>query len=198
MGFLYEFVKKIGLAVPPVKKIYDERNELARQIASLDSLNPLLNEELSKLRDYIDTLAPVVQYRLAFFEDRGVAVENGGRSSLPITHAYPLNDNTLTYELTLLSLLNLSDGKGAEIGPLNHPIMRKEDCNVLYVDHLDTEGLKKKYTNVDGIVDIDRPMINNSLVDTLCDDAPLDYIIASQVFEHVPNPYTMVAVVMSI
>jgi SAM-dependent methyltransferase len=31
-------------------------------------------------------------------------------------------------------------------------------------------------------------MINDSIADTLKADGPLDYIVASQVFEHVPNP----------
>ncbi len=80
------------------------------------------------------------------------------------------------------------DGIGAEIGPLNIPLLTKDDFKVLYVDHLDTDDLRKKYTTVEGIVPIDRPMINHSLADTLKGDYPLAYICGSQVMEHVPNP----------
>ena len=79
-------------------------------------------------------------------------------------------------------------GRGAEIGPLNIPVTSKLTSKVLYVDHLDTDGIKSKYPSLSGIVDIDRPMVNHSLTDTLQDDAPLDYLVASQVFEHVANP----------
>lgn len=48
--------------------------------------------------------------------------------------------------------------------------------------------LNKKYPSYPGLVEIDRPIINNSLVDTLSGDAPLDYIVGSQVFENIPNP----------
>ena len=58
----------------------------------------------------------------------------------------------------------------------------------MFVDHLDTEGLKQKYSTLTNIAEIDRPMVNDSLEQTLRMDAPLDYVVASQVMENVPNP----------
>ncbi len=85
-------------------------------------------------------------------------------------------------------MLPLETGIGAEIGPLNWPVLSKEEARVLYVDHLDTEGLRKKYAGLEDILEVDRPMVNDSLEETLMPDAPLDFIVASHVFEHVPNP----------
>ena len=98
------------------------------------------------------------------------------------------SDDTLTYRDKLVGMLPLENGTGAEIGPLNWPVLSKQETRVLYVDHLDTQGLREKYPALDNIVEVDRPMVSNSLEETLKPDAPLDFIVASHVFEHVPNP----------
>jgi len=146
---------------------------------------PQLQAMLSQYREYVDTLAPVLRYRQAHFEIKGSIAPGAG---IPVARAWPGEDRGLSYEEKLLGTLDLSDGKGAEIGPLNTPVTSKRKCNILYVDHLDTDGLRKKYQTVQGIVEVDRPMVNGSLKETLIGDAPLDYLVASQVFEHVPNP----------
>ncbi len=161
----------------------EEEPEAEKQVITLAVEEESQTEQ--QYRDYIDTLAPVIQYRQAYFEARGDVAPNAG---VPTTHAWPEEDKGISYEQKLLGMLELSTGKGVELGPLNIPVTSKETSNVLYVDHLNTDGLREKYPTVQGIVEIDRPMVNNSLKDTLDDIAPLDYLVASQVFEHVPNP----------
>ncbi len=150
-----------------------------------ESALPQLHHMLSQYRDYVDTLAPVLRYRQAHFEARGYVAPGAG---IPVARAWPEEDKGISYEDKLLGTLEIEHGKGAEIGPLNVPVTSKRKCRVLYVDHLDTNGLRKKYETVRGIVEVDRPMVNDSLRDTLLADAPLDYVVGSQVFEHVANP----------
>lgn len=125
----------------------------------------------------------MLQYRESHWEIHGKVAPG---NAIPKAHAWPDRNNDLSYRDKLVSLLPAS-GLGAEIGPLHMPLLDKRHYNVLYVDHLDTAGIKKKYRELSGVVDVDRPMVNNSLADTLINDAPLDYVVASQVFEHVPN-----------
>lgn len=169
----------------PAKRLDSLRKFRRHRLMHHDLTLPQLQAMLSQYRDYVDTLAPVVRYRQAHFEARGYVAPDAG---LPAARAWPQEDNDISYEDKLLGTLELSTGKGAEIGPLNIPITSKRSGNVLYVDHLDTDGLRKKYPTVEGIVEVDRPMVNGSLKETLISDAPLDYLVASQVFEHVPNP----------
>jgi SAM-dependent methyltransferase len=157
-----------------------ERDRLAVELES--SL-----ERISKYSDYVDRSGAVLQYRQAYFEVRGRVAPDPG---LPTTRPWPKADDDLSYAEKLLGLLNIKGSKGAEIGPLNAPIVSKSQAsNVLYVDHLDTDGIKAKYPSLaESILDIDRPIMNHSLEETLRNDAPLDYLVASQVFEHVANP----------
>lgn len=82
---------------------------------------------------------------------------------------------------------------GIEIGPSFQPIVPKSDGHpVIIVDHLDQEGLRRKYANADGI-DIKRI----EPVDHVWDGRPIDqligehgrfhWIIASHVAEHLPD-----------
>jgi SAM-dependent methyltransferase len=137
------------------------------------------------LTDYLDSTPMVLRYREAYVEAHGC---QAAEPALPATHAWPESGEQISYAQKLTGLLPIREGIGAEIGPLNFPLLKKTDGNVLYVDHLDTAGLQAKYPTLTDIVDVDRPMQNNSLADTLAADAPLDYLVASQVFEHVPNP----------
>jgi hypothetical protein len=82
---------------------------------------------------------------------------------------------------------------GLEIGALHHPIIdRSQDpnANVLYVDHTDTAALHAKYaddTDVGEMVAVDVVWGDGLLVDAIGDRAPIDWVIASHVIEHVPN-----------
>ncbi len=162
-----------------------ERDRLRAENARLKSEASASDETLARQSAYFDTDSATLQYRQAYFEVNG-AIAPG--SALPSARAYPKSGTGLSYAQKLLDLLPLSSGKGAEIGPLNIPLVSKHQANVLYVDHLDTENLRQKYASVDGIVDIDRPMVNDNLADTLRNDGPLDYVVGSQVLEHVANP----------
>jgi len=79
-----------------------------------------------------------------------------------------------------------------EIGPLDHPLVERSDGEIIYIDHLDTSALKEKYASdsaveKDRIVQIDAVWGEQTLAEALGDRAPLDYVIASHVIEHVPG-----------
>jgi hypothetical protein len=160
----------------------EKDKEIAETIALRDVLG---GADYDKVSRYLNTVPAVVQYRQAFFQAHGYVAPGPG---LPQARIYPPQDPSMSYKEKLVGLLPLAEGIGAEIGPLNIPLLSKQEANVLYVDHLDSEGLRKKYSSLTDIVEVDRPMINVSLEETLQSDAPLNYIVASQVFEHVPNP----------
>lgn len=96
----------------------------------------------------------------------------------PASHAWPQPGVRYSNKDKLVRLLPLSNGIVAELGALNIPIASKNECRVLYVDHLDTGGYTKKCPTITASVPFDRPMANNSLKDTLCFDAPLDFLVA--------------------
>lgn len=85
---------------------------------------------------------------------------------------------------------------GVELGPLNRPLIRREDGEVLYADHRSTEDLRAKYAGHDlvigpkaqPIVEVDLVLEHQSLAQALGDRAPVDYIVASHVIEHIPDP----------
>jgi SAM-dependent methyltransferase len=187
--------------IPLVRRPFYQRDmaiaERDRAVLERDKIIAVLEHENAKLRqeivtltlldasaNYLDRDAIVLQYRRAHYEAHGTIAPG---AALPTARAWPRSDHGLTYEDRLTGLLPI-DQVGAEIGPLNIPLLSKSKHRVLYVDHLDTVGLRKKYLSVEGIVEIDRPMINHSLEETLKGDYPLAYICASQVMEHVPDP----------
>jgi SAM-dependent methyltransferase len=176
-----------------------ERNRFALERESLSSERSLLIAERDALlaeRDILrarsveigifrDRNPAVLQYRQAYYEAHGHIAPG---SALPSARDFPHCGSGLSYKQKLTGLLDTAGGHGAEIGPLDIPLLSKQEARVLYLDHLDTDGLRKKYPTLPNIVEVDRPMVNNSIVDTLRSDGPLDYVVASQVFEHVPNP----------
>jgi hypothetical protein len=175
----------ITALIPNVRRLKEhrdilqrERNELAVELRAARGQN-------EKLSQYLDSTASVIRYRQAFYSAYG-RVASG--DALPSARAWPNSGVGVTYGQKMLGMLPTRTGRGAELGPLNTPTASKAECDILYVDHMPTEEIKRKYPTVEGIVDIDRPIINNSISDTLRNDAPLDYFIASQVLEHVPNP----------
>ena len=181
-----KFLRRSLLALSvPVKRLESLRRYRRYRLMHDETELPQLHHMLSQYREYVDTLAPVLRYRQAHFEARGYVAPGAG---LPVARAWPEEDKGISYEDKLLGTLEIENGKGAEIGPLNVPVTSKRKCRVLYVDHLDTNGLRRKYETVRGIVEVDRPIVNDSLRDTLLADAPLDYVVGSQVFEHVANP----------
>src|SRR6478672_6008212 len=93
----------------------------------------------------------------------------------------------------LLEGLDLAHSRGVEIGPLHAPLVAKTDGEVIYVDHADTAALRVKYAHdpivgdVSRIVDVDAIWGAQSLAECLGARAPVDYVIASHVLEHVPD-----------
>lgn len=78
-----------------------------------------------------------------------------------------------------------------EIGPLYRPFVLKSEGDVIYVDHADTDTLRKKYASdptfdVSGIVQVDAVWGDQTLLECL-GGRRVDYVIASHVIEHVPN-----------
>lgn len=89
----------------------------------------------------------------------------------------------------LLHMCNLN-GKGLEIGVSRFPaVSKKLGFNVHVMDHLDADGLKKKYENfgnTETIEDVDFVWNGEGYLE-LVGDNRYDYIVTSHVIEHVSN-----------
>ena len=93
---------------------------------------------------------------------------------------FPFNERIFT---------NVFSGVGIEIGALNHPMVVQGDVNILYVDHLDTDGLRRHYpelSNID-IVNVD-VVADVSNLDSAFSPNSLDFIVANQIVEHLEDP----------
>ena len=85
---------------------------------------------------------------------------------------------------------------GVEIGPLTRPLILKSESEVLYADHMSTEALRHHYRShptlgpegIDGIVPVDLVLGEGGLPQALGARGPVDYIVASHVVEHLPDP----------
>lgn len=89
------------------------------------------------------------------------------------------------------------NGTGLEIAPLFRPILSKSECKIFYTDFTTAEDLRKKNKDhpalVSGqfkeIVDIDFVWFpGKRLAKCLPENTKFDFVLASHVFEHVPNP----------
>jgi hypothetical protein len=92
----------------------------------------------------------------------------------------------------LLLGLDVRQSSGLEIGPLASPIVRKEEGNVVYVDHADVAVLRDRYKgnaiiDVDKIVEVDAIWGRKTLAECVGTSAPFGYVVASHVVEHVPD-----------
>lgn len=90
----------------------------------------------------------------------------------------------------LTASLNLA-GAGLEYGPLNRAILSKDDYKVQYVDYADRDTLVKHYAehkNVDTsrIPEIDI-VTRGQLISEMIAPNSIDFILASHVWEHVPD-----------
>lgn len=85
---------------------------------------------------------------------------------------------------------------GVELGPLDRPLVRRSDGDVLYADHLSTDGLARKYAGHTAagpqargaLVEVDLVLEHQTLIQALGARGPVDYIVASHVIEHLPDP----------
>jgi SAM-dependent methyltransferase len=79
--------------------------------------------------------------------------------------------------------------RGVEIGPLNRPTVRKDEGEIVYVDHTDRAGLLEIFASTDidpvSILEVDAIWGDKRLIE--CLPGPVDYVIASHVIEHVPD-----------
>lgn len=83
--------------------------------------------------------------------------------------------------------------RGIEIGASYAPILPKADgYNVLVIDHADQETLRTKYrphgVDVDRIEPVDAIDDGGEFTELLENGERFDYIVASHVFEHLPDP----------
>jgi SAM-dependent methyltransferase len=88
--------------------------------------------------------------------------------------------------------MDVSAMRGLEIGPLSKPLVRRKDGPILYLDHCSRDDLLKKYEGHPHIKPSDIEFVDiiadgSHLLDLLGDRAPLDYVVASHVIEHVPD-----------
>jgi predicted SAM-dependent methyltransferase len=88
--------------------------------------------------------------------------------------------------------VDISGMRGVEVGPLSRPLILKSESEVYYLDHCSADELRKKYfgdplVKAEDIVEVDFISHGSPLVELLGDKAPVDYILASHVIEHVPD-----------
>jgi SAM-dependent methyltransferase len=103
-------------------------------------------------------------------------------------------------------LIDLSSMHGIEIGALHTPRLPRDHPNVRYLDHATREELQAKYRDnpeaapqADKLVHVDyvwQPGMR--LIDALGGDAPVDFVIASHVIEHIPDPIGWLAQISEI
>jgi hypothetical protein len=104
------------------------------------------------------------------------------RTAMPVRHDF--------------ACIDTSTMRGLEVGPLASPRVRKDEGSVFYIDHADVEGLRQKYAadpdmkdRLAEIVNVDYVVgAGQGIYETVARDAPFDYVIASHLIEHIPDP----------
>lgn len=91
----------------------------------------------------------------------------------------------------LLAHIDIDRHYGLEIGALCRPVVPASCAGISYVDHLNTDGLRKKYetdphVDVEKIVSVRYVWGGGPLVDIVGAEK-FDYVIASHVLEHAPD-----------
>jgi SAM-dependent methyltransferase len=114
----------------------------------------------------------------------------------PAEGSEPLHEATPSRVRPERAAIDVAHMRGLEIGPLASPRVRKDEGPVRYVDHASAEELKQKYATdqgmrnrLDEIVDVDYVLgEKTTIAEAVAKDAPFDYVIASHVIEHIPDP----------
>ena len=88
---------------------------------------------------------------------------------------------------------DLDSAVSLEFGALDKPVLDPQAPNVHFLDHLDTQALKRKYevdpaVDKDRIVTVDYVWSGGGIRDAITDGRRFDLIVASHVFEHFANP----------
>jgi SAM-dependent methyltransferase len=96
----------------------------------------------------------------------------------------------------LLRGIDPTHSRGLELGPLTSPVVTRDLGVVHYLDHVDTDALRRRYASHDGF-DIEAIVEIDHVLDPVGSDgtiraavggaAPFDYVVASHVVEHVPD-----------
>ncbi len=107
----------------------------------------------------------------------------------------------------LLRSIDPAASIGLELGPLTSPVVTRDLGRVHYLDHVDTDALRARYAShdgfdVDAIVPIDHVLDphhgDGTIRSAVGDAAPFDYVVASHVVEHVPDPVAWFADICSV
>ena len=94
-------------------------------------------------------------------------------------------------------LHDFSHGRGFEIGPLDSPLVRRDEADVRYVDVYTSAHLRERYVDnpdviFDEIQDVDFSLIEydgttHTLGEALAPGGPYEWGVASHVIEHIPD-----------
>lgn len=106
------------------------------------------------------------------------------------------NAESMSRAEKILSQVDPAREIGVELGPLTRPIVPRSAGKIYYADHRSTAELRQKYAehgknglvDLDALAEIDLVLADQTLSQALGDRAPVDYVIASHVIEHLPDP----------
>lgn len=102
----------------------------------------------------------------------------------------------------LMELVDVSEGRGLEVGPLHSPIVTTDVADVCYVDVFSRDQLRANYAhdssvNLDDIPEIHFVLSSPGGVRRLSEavraSAPFAWVVASHVVEHVPDVISWLA-----
>jgi SAM-dependent methyltransferase len=155
-------------------------------------------DEMTYLELYSDVAAAVgsgaiksgAEHYLRYGFREGRRITRGDRNT-PLPFPFPAGVWP-TRRDKLLTNLDLRNMAGLEIGALASPLVKPSEGAIFFVDHADTESIKKKYANdksvnAEDIVEVNAVWGGNTLQQCIGQNKKVDYVLASHVVEHVPD-----------